>query len=386
MNSESTQPLYTIEFLRVTVLMFLLMTTMTIFMLLPIFVENMGGDAVDIGLVMGVMPIGAVISRFFWGRWMDLAGRKKILLLSTLLNTGVLFLFLTVHSIGPWIIILRILQGVAMGGYITAVWTIIADISPPARLAESLGIFGIAGMIALAVGPWGGELIMNRFDFEGVFLVSGLISAIALGLLLSLRESRPVTECETIRPSYRKTMARGVLVILLITFAFAVSRAAFASFFAEYSRLQQIGSIGAYSIIYSGTTIFFRLISRKLPDRIGHARVLTPALIIFGTGIGLIAVIQSFPVFLLSAFLCGLGHCFLYPVLNALVVGKVHSCARGLATGLYINSFDIGIGAGSMLWGVVAQFRGYHLMYILAGLTALIGIWGAQRLLREGRS
>lgn len=386
MNSKSTQRLYTVEFLRVTVLMFLLMTTMTIFMLLPILVERMGGDAVDIGLVMGIMPIGAVISRFFWGKWMDLAGRKKTLLLSTLLNTVVLFLFLTVHSIGFWIIILRLLQGVAMGGYITAVWTIIADISPPVRLAESLGIFGIAGMVALAVGPWGGELIMNRFDFEGVFLVSGLISAIALVLSFPLRESRPVATCETIKPSYRRTMGRGVLVILLITFAFAVSRSAFASFFAEYSRLQQIGSIGLYSIIYSLTTIFFRLIAGKLSDRIGRVRVLTPALIVFGTGIGLIAVIRTLPVFIISAFLCGLGHCFLYPVLNAMVVEKVHSCARGTATGLFINSFDIGIGAGSLIWGVVAQFGNYHLMYILGGLTALTGIWGAQRLLGEKKT
>ena len=385
MNIESPPRLYTLEFLRVTVIMFLLMTSFTTFLLLPIMVEEMGGDAVDIGLVMGVMPIGAVISRFFWGRWMDLAGRKKILLISTLLNTVVLFLFLTVHSIGSWIIILRLLQGVAMGGYITAVWTITADISPPGRLAESLGIFGIAGMLALAVGPWGGELIMDRLDFSGVVIASGLMSVIALVLLLPLRESRPISGCELIKPSYRKTMGRGVLVILLITFAFAVSRAAFASFFAEYSRLQQIGSIGVYSIIYSLTTISTRLITRRLPDRVGRARVLTPALIIFGTGIGLIAVIQTLPVFIISAFLCGLGHCFLYPVLNALVVGKVHPCARGTATGLYINSFDIGIGAGSLLWGLVAQFGGYHLMYILAGLTALMGIWGAQRLLREGR-
>ncbi|MEA1927954.1 MAG: MFS transporter, partial [Candidatus Auribacterota bacterium] len=293
------------------------------------------------------------------------------------------FLFLTVNSVGPWLIILRLIQGVAMGGHITAVWTITADNSPPGRLAESLGIFGIAGMVALAVGPWGGELILNKFNFAGVFIASGIISAIALALSLPLRESRPTTDCEAIRPSYRKTMGRGILVILLITFAFAVSRAAFTSFFAEYSLRWQIGTIGTYSIIYSVTTIFFRLITRKLPDRLGRERVLLPALITFGAGIGLIAVIHSWPVFIISAVLCGLGHCFLYPVLNALVVQRVHPVARGTATGLFISSFDIGIGGGSLIWGFVAQFGNYHLMYILGGLTAWAGIWGALRLLRE---
>ncbi len=383
MNSESPQRLYTAEFLKVTVVMFLIMTTMTMFLLLPLLIERMGGDAADIGLVMGMTPLGAVISRIFWGRWMDLAGRKKILILSTVLNTAAVLLFLTIRGVGILIVSLRLLQGLALGGNITAVWTIIADITPPRRLAESLGIFGIAGMLALAFGPWGGELIMNKYAFRGLFISSGLLSLLAVLVSLRVRESRPVSICDSITPSYRKMLRGGVMPVLLVTFAFAVSRSAFASFFAEYSRLQQIGSIGIFSLIYSATTIGFRLLAGRLPDRIGRSRVLIPALIVFGTGIALIAFIRSWPLFILSAFLCGLGHCFLYPVLNALVIQKVHSCTRGTATGLFINCFDGGIGAGSLLWGLTAQLGGYHLMYILGGATAVLGIWGVGNLFRK---
>lgn len=381
MKKPTRETLYTPEFLRVMVIMFLVMSTMTMFFLLPILIKDMGGDAFDIGLVMGMMSIGAVVSRFFWGWWMDRAGRKKVLLLTTLINTGVIFLFSTVQGMGLWVVILRLLQGVALGGYITAVWTIIADITPPSRLAESLGIFGIAGMIALALGPWGGEIILANYGFRGLFIASGLLSALAVILTLSIRESRPAGYCDSIIPSYRKMMGRGVLPIFLITVAFAVSRSAFASFFAEYSHLQRIGSLGAYSLIYSATTITFRLLAGRVADRVGRERVLTPALIVFGTGIGLIAVIHSWPVFILSAFLAGLGHCFLYPVLNALVIQKVHSCTRGTATGLFISSFDIGIGFGSLLWGLTAQLGGYRLMYLLGGATVLLGI-GAARWLK----
>ena len=385
MSLKSPPRLYTTEFLKVTVVMFLIMTTMTMFLLLPLLIERMGGDAADIGLVMGMTPLGAVISRIFWGRWMDLAGRKKILLLSTVLNTAAVLLFLSIRGVGILMVALRLLQGLALGGNITAVWTIIADITPPRRLAESLGIFGIAGMLALAFGPWGGELILNKYAFRGLFIASGFLSLLAVLVSLRVRESRPVSICDSITPSYRKMLRGGVMPVLLVTFAFAVSRSAFASFFAEYSRLQQIGSIGIFSLIYSATTIGFRLLAGRLPDRIGRSRVLIPALIVFGTGIALIAFIRSWPLFILSAFLCGLGHCFLYPVLNALVIQKVHSCTRGTATGLFINCFDGGIGAGSLLWGLTAQFGGYHLMYVLGGATALLGIGGVRRLLRSGR-
>ncbi len=380
---KTATPLYTPEFFRVTVVFLLLMTTMTMLFLLPILVEELGGGAFDIGLVMGVMPIAGVASRFAWGRWLDRVGRKKVLLLSALINTVVLVLFLTVESVGLWLVTLRVLQGVAWGGFVAALWTIVADISPPERLAESLGNFGIAGMAALAIGPWGGEAIIRVYGFGGLFIGAGILSL--LGLLLSLRltESRPDLSCDSETPSLKELLKGGVGVVFLITIAFAASRSAFGSFFAEYSRLQGIASIGLYSLIYSATTIFFRVAAGRLSDRIGRVKVLGPALLLFGVGIGLIAFIRSMPLFIVSAFLCGLGHCYLYPVLNALVVQKVHHCARGTATSLYTSSFDLGLGVSALLWGVVAQWGGYHLMYVLAGCVSLAGILAIGRLFRD---
>jgi len=382
--SRSDKPsLFGPGFFLVTAVFFLVMTTMTIFLILPILIDDLGGGAMVIGLAMGAVPIGSVASRFFWGRSMDRGGRKKVLILSTVLNTAAILGFLTVRAAGPWLIFLRLLQGVALGGNITAVWTITADISPPERLAQSLGIFGTAGMIALAVGPGAGEAMMNLFTtlragFQGVFLLAGFLSLLALLLALGLKESRPAAECGPLGASYRDLLRHGVAAVLLVTVLFSISRSSFASFFAEYSRLRGIGSMGLFSAIYSATTIFFRFTIGHLPDRVGRLRVLGPALVVFGIGIALIAVIDSRPVFILSAFLCGLGHCFLYPVLNALVIERVHSCSRGTATGVFINSFDIGIGAGSLIWGTVAQFGGYRLIYLLAGATALLGIFFAR--------
>ncbi len=384
MSPRASNPVLFIgDFFLVTGIFFLVMTTQTIFLVLPILIDELGGGAMLIGLAMGAAPIGSVASRFFWGRSMDRGGRRKVLIFSTLLNTAAILAFLTVRTAGPWLIFLRLLQGIALGGNITAVWTIIADISPPARLAQSLGIFGTAGMVALAVGPGAGELMMHLFSpnpagFQGVFLLAALLSLLALALSLRLKESRPAAGCGPVFPSYRDLMRNGVAAVLLVTVIFSISRASFVSFFAEYSRLRGIGSIGAFSAIYSGTTIFFRFTLGHLPDRLGRLRVLGPALVVFGAGIALIAVIGSWPVFILSAFLCGLGHCFLYPVLNALVIERVHSCNRGTATGVFINSFDIGIGAGSLIWGGVAQFAGYQIIYLLAGGAALLGLFFAR--------
>lgn len=380
---DSKPALFTGDFFLVTVIFFLVMSTMTTFLVLPILIDELSGGAMMIGLAMGAVPIGSVASRFFWGRSLDRAGRKKVLIISTALNTAAILAFLTVETAGVWLVFLRLVQGIALGGNITAVWTITADISPPERLAQSLGIFGTAGMIALAFGPGAGEVIMGLFSplragFQGVFLFAGLLSLLALFLSLALKESRPAAECGPVIASYRDLMRQGVAAVLVVTILFSVSRSSFASFFADYSRIRGIGSMGIFSAIYSATTIFFRFTLGHLPDRLGRMRVLGPALVVFGSGIALIAVIDSWPVFILAAFLCGLGHCFLYPVLNALVIERVHSCNRGTATGVFINSFDIGIGAGSLIWGGVAQFAGYRIIYLLAGATAMLGIFFAR--------
>lgn len=381
---SSNPPLFTPAFFLVTLVFFLVMTTQTIFLTLPVLIDGLGGGAMTIGLAMGAVPIGSVASRFFWGRALDRRGRRKVLIFSTALNTAAILAFLTVTTAGPWLVFLRLLQGIALGGSITAVWTVTADISPPARLAQSLGIFGTAGMVALAVGPGAGELIMEsagdlREGFQGVFLLAALLSLLSLVFSTRLGESRPVSECGPVFPSQRDLIGDGVAAVLLVTIFFSVSRASFVSFFAEYSRLHTIGTIGVFSAVYSATTIFFRFTAGHLPDRLGRVRVLRPALVVFGAGIALIAFSGSWPVFILSAFLCGLGHCFLYPVLNALVVERVHSCSRGTATGIFINAFDIGIGAGSLIWGAVAQFGGYRLIYFLAGAVALLGLPFARR-------
>lgn len=379
-SPDRGRSLFVPGFILVTVIFLLVMTTMTIFLILPILIDDLGGGAMVIGLAMGAVPVGSVVSRFFWGRSLDRGGRRKVLILSTILNTVAILALLTVRTSGPWLIFLRFLQGVALGGNITAVWTITADISPPERLAQSLGIFGIAGMVALAVGPGAAEMIMNYFTslrtgFQGVFLFAGLLSLIALVLAFRLKESRPTTECGTVGVSYRELMRHGVAAVLLVTIFFSIGRSAFLSFFAEYARLRGIGSIGAFSAIYSGTTIFFRFTAGGLPDRLGRIRVVGPALVAFGVGIALIAYSNFWPIFILAAFLCGLGHCFLYPALNALVVERVHSCSRGTATGVFINSYDIGVGVGSLLWGAVGQFGGYQLIYLLAGATTLLGLF-----------
>jgi len=69
---------------------------------LPGYFAQLGASEGQIGLVFSVAGIASFASRPIVGRWLDLVGRKPILLVSAGVNGVALLLFLTVDAYGWW--------------------------------------------------------------------------------------------------------------------------------------------------------------------------------------------------------------------------------------------------------------------------------------------
>ena len=95
--------------------------------------------------------------RFFWSSMSDRIGRKRSFTLGNLLMIGAPLAYLgfadPLGSGYPWILLLRGVHGVGMAICFTAVFTYMADILPPDRFNEGIGMFGISGLIGAAAGP-----------------------------------------------------------------------------------------------------------------------------------------------------------------------------------------------------------------------------------------
>jgi len=57
----------------------------------------------------------------------------------------------------------------------------------------------------------------------------------------------------------------------------------------------------------------------------------------------------------------------------AYLVDKVSDKGRGAAMGTFTAAFDLGIGAGSIILGLVLQYYGFQVMYTLGGVIVLTG-------------
>jgi MFS transporter, DHA2 family, multidrug resistance protein len=89
------------------------------------------------------------------------------------------------------LILARILQGAAAGVIQPLTMTIVFQVFPPEKRGSAMGIFGIGVVLAPALGPYVGGVLMDSFDWRFVFYLGvpfGLIGMVLGGMFLQTRQ------------------------------------------------------------------------------------------------------------------------------------------------------------------------------------------------------
>jgi MFS family permease len=147
-----------------------------------------------------VRPFGALI----FGRLGDMIGRKYTFLITmTLMGVGTFFIGL-LPGYGTWgiaapivLILLRLVQGLALGGEYGGAATYVAEHAPPGKrgyytswiqTTATLGLF-LALLLILGIRTWQGEETFGDWGWRVPFLLSGILLIISIWIRLSLNES-----------------------------------------------------------------------------------------------------------------------------------------------------------------------------------------------------
>jgi MFS family permease len=328
---------------------------------LPLYVQHIGGDQKDVGIIIGIFTLSSVLCRPFIGKFTDILGRKPLLISGA-------FIFLLspfsyyVSSTECALILARIFHGVGIAAFGTSCIAMIADMSPPNKRGEAFGAFGLSTMIALSVSPAAGTWLLVRFSFSDVFLTEAILAGGALILSLLVKETFHIV------PTRINGSMKGVvlpsLLILLCTITYG-SIVAFLPFFAR-----NISDFGLFYTAYAFSSILIRIPIGKISDRIGRQKIILPGLVT--TCAALLILSQSNALHLLigSGFLYGLGFSSVYPTLTALLVDRVHKKARARGLAFFTASFDLGIAVGSFAFGFIPLLW----IYPSGSVIILIGI------------
>lgn len=294
-------------------------------------------------------------------------------LLMALLPLFYLLLQGPLETIYVFILLVRIFHGVGIAICATAAFTYAADIVPPGRLNEGIGMFGISGLTGLALGPLISEVMIKHFGFGAMFSAAACVAV--LGLIVSLplaetyRHERSFHH-DTFSSVLRK---RRILLVCGMAFLFGFGLAASSNFLPPFASQRNITIISVYYIAYSGTAVLTRLFGSRIADRVGEYLTIPWSFLLLFTGLVSLVCLNNHVVLGLAGILMGCGHGLLYPALNALAVRREPAHNRGKATGVFTGSIDAGFFIGSAGLGYVADWAGYPLLFTTAGFASLLG-------------
>ena len=363
--------LWTKEFLLICLTNFLLFSGFFVLLpTLPLYVESLGGGSVAVGMVGAVFAISSVMIRPIAGRLLDQGNRKRIFMLGIIISMVAIFSHQWAGLLVT-LLLLRLIHGVGFGIATTSGGTIATDLIPPKRLGEGMGFFGLTNAAATAVAPAIGLLVLFNTSFNTLFLMAFALTA--LSLFASYHIKTPDFEKANETKEYKYFEPAAFLPSLVLVFVI-MPFGAVVSFITLYSIERGIENIGFFFTIYALTLLFSRPVSGILADRYGYHKVLVPGILGMAVGMYIISIATSPFLFVIAAVVFGLGIGFVMPSLQSLAVKNVLPNRRGAANSTFFSSFDIGVGLGSLVWGIIAHYFGYSLMYLMTIIPAIIGL------------
>lgn len=135
-----------------------------------------------------------------------------------------------------------------------------------------------------------------------------------------------------------------------------------------------IENIGLFFTVYALSLMISRPYFGKLSDRKGYSAAVLPGIIAVLVTMFLLYFANSLGAFLVAGFIYGIGFGATQPVLQAMAVRNVPPQRRGSSNATFFVGFDLGIGVGSILWGIIAELVGFQTIYLLAMIPAVIGL------------
>lgn len=324
--------------------------------ILPLHISNIGGNSTEMGLIVSLFAIAALISRPVAGHLLDNHGRKKIYILG-LISIAVITAFFCFPLAIILLLGIRFIHGFVWGITSTANSTLTVDVVPKDLMVHGWRYFVFAQSLTMAVGPILGSFVMLNFGFTpaAILVTLILVTCLIMSKLIKYPKfEKPETAVEKkFRDMFEKNALFPSLLATLIfmTLGFAIT------FIIIYG--QQIGTNG--SLFFIGFVIMILLshpIENKLNQKYGNKAILiiSPiciilALIVMSLANGIIPLI-------IASLFYGFGYGTVIPILQAWAVNASPEDRVGAANGTYLASMDVGVALGALIFGTISGYIG----------------------------
>ena len=360
--------------------------------LLPLYLHETFGATKDvIGLVLSGYTVTALLFRPFSGYVVDSFPRKTVLLVS---YTAFAIFFAGYLAASTLLLftVVRTLHGGPFGALTVANSTVAIDVLPSSRRNEGIGYYGLSNNLAMAISPTFAIFVYTQtHNFELLFWLAFAIAAFGLTVDATVKlESKQVMNNRRAISLDRFFLKRGWLIGVNMVF-FGFSFGVISNYLAIYGK-QVLGMTG-------GTGAWFMLCSVGLIlSRLQGGKALRQGRLTHNASEGMLISLVGYTLFILmptlggspfltlhsslftsigyygSALLIGLGNGHLWPAFQNMMISMARHNERGTANSTILISWDIGMGLGILIGGIIAEAFGYAAAFWAVAVVNLTGV------------
>ena len=358
--------------------------------LLPLYLsEHFGATKDVIGLVLSGYTITALLFRPFSGYFVDSFPRKTVLMIS-FAAFSIFFAGYLAASTLLLFTIVRTLHGGPFGALTVSNSTVAIDVLPSSRRTEGIGYYGLSNNLAMAIAPTVGIFVYRwTHSFELLFWMALIVAC--LGWLTDATVTLPAKEIQRNKSKLsldRFFLVRGWLLgVNMVAFGFCFG--VLSNYLAIYGK-EQLGITG-------GTGTFFMLCSIGLIlSRLQGGKALRNGRLTFNAGSGMVISLVGYTIFILlptlsdifhqtsslftligyygCAILLGLGNGHMWPAFQNMTICVAPNNQRGTANSTILISWDLGMGLGILVGGVIAEYLGYSAAFWTVAIVNALGV------------
>jgi MFS family permease len=372
MKTQMIQKILTRDFVLVSFAQFAFTFVFSLLIpTLPIYLSRVGSTEVEIGILIGSFFLSSLVLRPFVGRALLKIHEKYFMFTGALLFALTSLAFLLAPPFWPFLIV-RVFQGIGFSFFLTASYTLVANISPEGQLGESLSYFYITFNLSGALGPLLGMFLINHFSFTLLFLVCVGLSLCSMFTAnkLGRRQAPPLQESSTEDGFFfsRKAIPPSIINSFSLFIWGGLS-----AFFPLYAIHHGVANPGLFFTTVAIMLILGRALGARILDLYGKERIILPCLFTYIISTAILAFSKTLPMFILVAIIWGIGHAFLGPTLVAYALDRMGS-TRGLVIGTFMAISDLGISLGPVIMGIVIHTASYPIMFLCLALAGTINL------------
>jgi MFS family permease len=327
------------------------------------------------------------------GALADIVDRRRLIIFSQswMLVAAAGLGILTVFHLTSPLLLLTLTFLLGLGNALTGpAWNaIVPELVPRADVGAAVSINSVGYNVARAVGPALGGLVVAAAGSGAVFLLN---AASFLGVIVVFyrwrrKPRKSVLPAERVvgamragwryvahAPSIRSTLVRMSL--------FMVGASAFWGLAPLFARQDLGRGAAGYGVLLgffgSGAVISGSILPR-VQRRLGIKRLLHATTLLTAGALALMAAWRHYPVACVAAFAAGFAWTASFSTYNTSVQLNTAAWVRGRVMAFYQLTYFAALGAGTALWGSVAEHLGIPRALLVAALAMALGIFAADR-------